>query len=91
MTRALKTTRAFEKDLKRAKRCGKKLVKLWSVVEQLLAGEPLSARHRPHKLSGDWAGFWECPIESDWLLIWLDEESETIVLVCLGSHSDLFR
>ena len=25
-------------------------------------------RHRPHRLSGDWHGAWECHIEPDWLL-----------------------
>lgn len=59
-------------------------------MNTLLAGESLELRYRPHKLSGDWAGFWECHIESDWLLIWLDEEHHAIVLVRLGTHADLF-
>nr|WP_265101273.1 type II toxin-antitoxin system YafQ family toxin [Magnetococcus marinus] len=44
----------------------------------------------PHRLTGNWDGCWECHIESDWLLIWVDEQEETIILTRLGTHSDLF-
>ena len=36
-------------------------------------------------------GCMECHIEGDFLLIWIDEETETIELVRLGSHSELFK
>ena len=86
--RLLRTSR-FERDLKRAKRRGKKLDKLWSVVEVLLASGELHSRYRPHRLSGQWASYWECHIEPDWLLIWGYRE-DALVLVRTGSHSDLF-
>ncbi len=70
----LLTTTRFEKDLKRAVKRGKDMDKLWSVVELLLAKRPLDPRYRPHRLSGDWASFWECHLEPDWLLIWDQEE-----------------
>ncbi len=87
--RRLKTTKRFERDLKQAKKRGKKLDKLWSVVERLLNNEPLEARHRAHTLSGQWQSFRECHIEPDWLLIWRETE-ESLVLVRTGTHSDLF-
>ena len=68
--RRLKTTKRFERDLKRTKKRGKPLDKLWAVVEQLLKDEPLEPRHREHTLSGQWRSFRECHIEPDWLLIW---------------------
>lgn len=83
------TTRKFERDLKLAKKRGKNLDKLWSVVERLQQGAPLDPRNRPHRLSGDWSPHWECHIEPDWLLIWLASEAE-LILVRTGSHSDLF-
>lgn len=89
MPAALKTTRQFEKDLRKARERGKSLDPLWAVVQAILEHAPLPARHRPHKLTGNWKGFWECHIEPDWLLIWLDEE-HTIVLVRTGTHADLF-
>jgi len=87
--RPIRTTRRFEKDLKTAGKRGKALDKLWHVVELLQKGEPLVPRHWPHRLSGDWAPFWECHIEPDWLLIWHDTE-EALLLVRTGTHSDLF-
>ncbi len=80
MSRTIRTTNAFDKDLKRAKKRGKNLNKLKVVIDTLSDGEPLDSHFRPHKLSGNWSGCWECHIESDWLLIWIDEDEETVVL-----------
>ena len=87
--RSIKTTRHFERDIKRARKRGKDLDKLWRIVESLSHEEPLAARHRPHRLSGEWNRFWECHIEPDWLLIW-DETETSLILVRTGSHADLF-
>jgi mRNA interferase YafQ len=87
--RSIKTTRHFERDIKRARKRGKDLDKLWRIVESLSQGEPLAARHRPHRLSGEWNRFWECHIEPDWLLIW-DETETILILVRTGTHADLF-
>jgi mRNA interferase YafQ len=35
------------------------------------------------------AGQWECHVESDWLLVYLANEAE-VILVCTDSHEDLF-
>ena len=86
----LLTTRRFERDLKRSKRRGKNLDKLWTVVDLLLQEQPLDPRHRVHRLSGDWSGSWECHIEADWLLIWHNSRENALVLVRTGTHSDLF-
>ena len=85
----LLTTRRFERDLARAKKRGKNLNKLWTVVKRLLEEQPLEARHRPHRLSGNWSGSWECHLEPDWLLIWT-QEADALVLTRTGTHSDLF-
>jgi mRNA interferase YafQ len=88
--RRLKTTKRFERDLKRTKKRGKQLDKLWAVVEQLLKDEPLEPRHRAHTLSGQWQSFRECHIEPDWLLIWRETEDE-LILARTGTHADLFE
>lgn len=85
----LLTTGRFERDLKRARRRGKDLDKLWSIVDTLLSGRDLPSRSRPHRLSGQWSPFWECHIEPDWLLIW-GQEQDAVVLVRTGTHTDLF-
>ena len=90
MTRRLERTGQFKRDLKKAQKRGKNLDKLWTIVERLLADEPLVPRHRPHRLTGDQAGFRECHIEPDWLLIWSESEEE-LILVRTGTHADLFE
>lgn len=77
--RSLRTTKQFERDLRRAKRRGKKLDKIWEIVDLLVRGEPLPARCRRHRLSGEWNRLWECHIEPDWLLIW-NEAEQTLTL-----------
>jgi mRNA interferase YafQ len=89
LSRTLRTTKQFERDLKTATKRGKNLDKLWAVVERLVNSEPLAVRHRPHRLSGNWSPCWECHIEPDWLLIWHETEEE-LVLAATGTHSDLF-
>lgn len=89
MTVRLRTTSRFEKDIKRARKRGKDIGKLWKVVDRLLSKQPLDPRHRPHRLSGAWSRNWECHVEPDWLLIW-DYEEDALVLVRTGTHSDLF-
>ncbi|MFQ5954448.1 MAG: type II toxin-antitoxin system YafQ family toxin [Kiloniellales bacterium] len=87
--RSLRTTKQFERDLRRAKRRRKNLEKLWTVVEILRRRGQLAPRYRPHRLSGEWQAFWECHIEGDWLLIWHERE-DALVLVRTGTHTDLF-
>ena len=44
-----------------------------------------------HTLSGDYAGFRECHILPDWLLIYkIETDILTLTLTRTGSHSDLF-
>lgn len=86
MIRTLRTTKRFDRDMKAATKRGKNLDKLWAVVECLVQGEPLAARHR---LTGNWTPCWECHVEPDWLLIWYETEDE-VVLAASGTHSDLF-
>ncbi|MCM1349455.1 MAG: type II toxin-antitoxin system YafQ family toxin [Firmicutes bacterium] len=41
-------------------------------------------------LTGNYAGFMECHVENDFLLIWFDPDSDQIDLIRIGSHSELF-
>ena len=68
--RELILTTRFRRDLRRAARRGKNEERLREVIEILVGGEPLEARHRAHQLMGSMAPLWECHIENDWLLVW---------------------
>lgn len=59
-------TTAFKKDVKVARKRGKNLDKLFSLIEQISSGEVLSPARRDHGLTGNWDGTRECHIEPDW-------------------------
>ena len=87
--RELIYTAQFRRELRRARRRGKDLSKIGAITDKLLAGEPLDPRLRPHILVGNMAGCWECHIEPNWLLVWI-EDDDTITLMHTGTHSDIF-
>jgi mRNA interferase YafQ len=89
MARDLRTTSAFERDLRRVAKQGKDLDKLEMIVDNLQAGEPLPARCRPHPLRGTWVGYWDCHVEPDWILLYRLTD-EALILVRTGSHAELF-
>jgi len=87
-------TRRFERDFRRLKR---KLPRhsldyetLEHVLDLLQAGRPLPAAFREHPLGRDFAGFKECHLDVDWLLIYRVLRHR-VILHRTGTHSDLFR
>ena len=89
MALELRTTTAFERDLRRVDKQGKDLDKLETVVNILQAREQLPARCRPHPLRGIWVGHCDCHVEPDWLLLYKVTD-EALILVRTGSHAELF-
>jgi mRNA interferase YafQ len=87
----LKTTARFRKDYKQAKKRGLDIALLQSVIDTLLAEKTLDPKHRDHALTGDYAGFRECHILPDWLLIYhVDHEILILTASRTGTHTDLF-
>lgn len=87
--RVERTTR-FKRDYKREKRIDAKLdALLLPVLEALVAGNPLRAKHSDHALTGNWRGFRDCHIKPDLVLIY-SKSDHHLTLVRLGSHSELF-
>ncbi|GHT01306.1 hypothetical protein FACS1894139_14010 [Planctomycetales bacterium] len=84
-------TNAFKKELRLMQKRGKDLSLIKNVIDTLAQGERLASPHKDHALKGDYSGFCECHITSDWLLIYrIVEERLELVLSRTGSHSDLF-
>ena len=83
-------TSVFRRDVKRVRKRGRKLEKLFSVVEKLVLEADLPPARRDHALLGDWIGHGECHIEPDWLLIHALKDG-FLILTRTGSHSDLFK
>lgn len=81
----------FKKDLKLAKKRGLDLSLLNDVVDLLVARKSLPISFSDHLLSGNYAGFRECHIRPDWLLIYkVDDEELLLMLFRTGTHSNLF-
>lgn len=88
----VKFTSAYKKSIKLMKKRGFDLSLLDTVVDTLRQGKQLETMYRDHELSGQFKGFHECHIKSDWLLIYLIENDIlTLTLVDTGTHSDLFK
>ena len=78
----------FRKDFKRIRNDLPKVEALFRIVKHLEAGEPIPAENLPHMLKGNLKGIWECHVLNDVLLLWIDEDTNTIRLLRLGSHSE---
>jgi len=87
----LKTTSRFRKDYKLAKKRGLDLFLLEAVIDVLLAEKSLALKHQDHALTGDYAGFRECHILPDWLLVYcIDKGTLILTAARTGTHADLF-
>ena len=87
----VKFSNKFKNDLKLAKKQNKNIDKLFIVVEKLANQEKLDDKYRDHSLIGEYKGLREWHIEPDWLLIYyIENNTLTLVLARLGSHSVLF-
>lgn len=88
--KTLHASSQYKKDLKRYRNNPKKVERLFKILKYLAEEIPIPVEYHPHELTGDYSGCMECHIESDYLLIWFDPESDQIDLLRLGSHSELF-
>ena len=84
-------TKQFKKDYKLAQRRHLNLDLIDDVIRTLASGKKLDKKYNDHSLSGNWAGFRECHIQPDWLLIYrIDDDVLVLTLSRTGTHSDLF-
>ena len=81
----------FKKDFRRCIKRGLNMKHITDAMDLLEATGTLPAKYHPHKLSGDKNGLWECHIESDWLMMWEQNDMHlTLLFLQMGIHSDLF-
>lgn len=93
--RTLERSTQFKKDVKKAgKQTSPKrnMEELKNIMILLAEDKPLSPEKRDHNLGGNWAGYRECHIQPDFLLIYKkDDANHSIRFERLGTHSELFR
>ena len=84
-------TNRFKKAFKKCRKRGLNPEILEKVIDLLRTTGTVPLEYRPHKLNAEFGYAWECHIESDWLLIWEQNDEElTLLLVDTGTHSDIF-
>jgi mRNA interferase YafQ len=79
----------FKKDFQSIARTGVNLERFAEAVTTLQRGDALPAHFRDHSLIGNWRDFRECHLAGDLLLIYQTTGTE-LILVRMGSHSELF-
>ncbi|MGD0974975.1 MAG: type II toxin-antitoxin system YafQ family toxin [Candidatus Korobacteraceae bacterium] len=91
--RTIEWTAAFRRDYKRTKATPrhKDIETLLPEIAGLMVDDkPLKEKFRDHGLGGKWKGHRECHLKPDLLLIYKLPDDETLRLVRMGSHSELF-
>ena len=84
-------TNVFKRDYKRAMKRNLDISLLDDIIGKLSRRETLPPKNKDHALHNNWAGFRECHIAPDWLLIYrIFDEKLVLSLTRTGSHSDLF-
>ena len=87
----VKYSKRFDKDLKLCIKRGLNVQLISDAIRLLATNGSLPAQYRPHKLSGDLDGIWECHIQPDWLMMWEQNDSQqTLLFLRTDTHSDLF-
>lgn len=79
----------FKKDFKTCSKRQYKMELLQQVVDILRIPDTLPPKNSDHNLSGNYAGYRECHIAPDWLLIYRQDNNE-LLLYRTGTHADLF-
>ncbi len=88
----VKFTTTYKKSYKLMKKRGLDVSELDEVIDILRQGKKLDEKYRDHALTGNYAGFRECHIKPDWLLVYLlENDILTLTLVDTGTHSDIFK
>lgn len=91
--REIERSNEFKRDYKRESRGQHRATladDLMAAVEALANDIPLEPKYRDHDLSGEWAGYRDCHIKPDLVLIYRKSGKDILRLARLGSHSELF-
>lgn len=91
MNRELHIAKSFRTDIKKLSKIEKQDTR--NVVTKLQKDEPLEEKLRDHELRGNYAGFRECHVHPDLLLVYKktdDGELHVLSLVRINSHTNIF-
>ena len=83
-------TGQFKRDVNLAEKRDKDRGKLRTVIEWVLAGEPLPRELGDHPLKGEWQPSRDLHIEPDWVLIYR-VDGDAVRFERTGTYADPFR
>ena len=89
MYRKLIRAKSFIKDYEKRRLTDQHYSKFIILVSKLLSNEPLPNEAKDHFLKGNWIGYREFHITGDIIIVYKIQE-EYIILVRIGSHSQIF-
>jgi len=90
-------TNSFKKDVKLCYKQNLDLNELYKIIVKLATVQPLEAKNRVHSLVGFAAKksgeeIKECHITNDWVLIWVENKSELVLIFTdTGTHAHALR
>ncbi|MBO4576153.1 MAG: type II toxin-antitoxin system YafQ family toxin [Neisseriaceae bacterium] len=91
--RALKTTHKFKRDLKKISQSVYgdfiRSDEFKFIINQLLNDKPLEKKYEDHPLSGRLAKYRDCHLKPDLVLLYQKTKDNQLILVRIGSHSEL--
>lgn len=91
MKRDIVWTGKFKKDYRQAIKRHLDISLLDNIIRALSRGEILPAKNKDHALTGEWAGYRECHVQPDWLLVYcIEDDVLVLTLTRTGTHSDIF-
>jgi len=84
-------TNAFKRDVVNAAKRNLDLKLLGNAIKTLATNGKLPLEYKPHKLEGNFSGYWECHIKGDWLMVWRQTDATlTLMLTNTGTHAYIF-
>jgi mRNA interferase YafQ len=84
-------TNVFKRDVVNAVKRNLDLNLLGNAIKTLATEGKLPPEYKPHKLEGNFKGYWECHIKGDWLMVWRQTDSTlTLMLANTGTHAYIF-
>ncbi len=83
-------TNSFKRSYKKQRFNDEEELAYIDVVYNLLCDKKLAEKYKDHQLIGKLKEFRECHVKPDLLLIYMIEDN-TLKLVDIGSHSELFK
>ena len=82
----IRMTKTFRRDTERCRKHGYDMELLKTAIRLLEVNGELPKEYRPHKLSGNYAGTWECHLKGDWLMHWGQNDTELTLFLQAPAH-----